>query len=175
MDVNGKVRLYLGCLRYWVVSSVAELWNNFLVSAKLRTCRFEVFLLIDSSSKFNEVGCCGLVVLITDLITWSFTAVQAPHGLHVRKLSWATSWQNQQNGMCAWRKLGSLATHWAHSEDCDQTGRMPRLIWVFAARTVILLVLSWGGSVLLVLRSAIEFSNQKIPYHDSMPQFHIWF
>ena len=29
----------------------------------------------------------------------------------------------------------------------DQTGRMPRLIWVFAGRTVILLVLSWGGSI----------------------------
>ena len=36
------------------------------------------------------------------------------------------------------KKLGSLATHWAHSEDSDQTGRMPRLIWVFAGRTVIL-------------------------------------
>ena len=31
----------------------------------------------------------------------------------------------------AWRKLGSLA----QSEDCDQTGWMPRLIWVFAGRT----------------------------------------
>ena len=47
----------------------------------------------------------------------------------------------------AWRKLGSLATHWVHSEDSDQTGQMPRLIWVFAGRTVILLVLSWGGSI----------------------------
>ena len=28
----------------------------------------------------------------------------------------------------------------------DQTGWMPRLIWVFAGRTVILLVLSWGSS-----------------------------
>ena len=46
----------------------------------------------------------------------------------------------------AWRKLGSLATHWAHSEDSDQTGCMPRLIRVFAGRTVILLVLSWGDS-----------------------------
>ena len=38
----------------------------------------------------------------------------------------------------AWRKLWCLATHWAHSEDSDQTGRtgwMPRLIWVFAGRT----------------------------------------
>ena len=51
---------------------------------------------------------------------------------------WAASWQNQQNGMCtqrrlrsawsesslsAWRKLGSLAIHWVHREDSDQTGR----------------------------------------------------
>ena len=30
----------------------------------------------------------------------------------------------------------------AHSEDSDQSGRMPRLIWIFAGRTLILLVLS---------------------------------
>ena len=55
----------------------------------------------------------------------------------IRPRKWAASWQNQQNGMCAkqrlrsawpsaqsdqsllsaWRKLGFLATHWAHSED----------------------------------------------------------
>ena len=50
-----------------------------------------------------------------------------------------------ESPLSAWRKLGSLATHWAHSEDSDQTGRMHRLIWVFGWRTVILLVLSWGG------------------------------
>ena len=78
------------------------------------------------------------------------------HGhLAIVYLKWATSWQNHQNGMCAqqrlrsawasaqseqsslsaWRKFGSLATHWANREDSDQTGRMPRLIWVFAGRT----------------------------------------
>ena len=40
--------------------------------------------------------------------------------------------------LSAWRKLGSLATHWAHREDSDQTGQKPRhppsLIWVFAGR-----------------------------------------
>ena len=46
----------------------------------------------------------------------------------------------------AWRKVGSLATHWTHSEGSDQTERMPRLIWVFVVRIVILLVLSWDGS-----------------------------
>ena len=39
------------------------------------------------------------------------------------------------SSLSAWRKLGSLATHWAHSEDSDQTGRIPRLICVFAGRT----------------------------------------
>ena len=39
-----------------------------------------------------------------------------------------------------------VATHWTHNEDSDQTERMPRFIWVLAGRTVILLVLSWGGS-----------------------------
>ena len=45
----------------------------------------------------------------------------------------------------------SLCAHWvakdpwflhADSKDFDQTGRMPRLMWVFAGRTLILLVLS---------------------------------
>ena len=37
--------------------------------------------------------------------------------------------------LSTWRNLGYLATHWAHSKDSDLTGRMPRLIWVFAERT----------------------------------------
>ena len=49
----------------------------------------------------------------------------------------------------------SLCTQWvakdprflhADSEDSDKTGRMPRLIWVFARRTATLLVLSCRGS-----------------------------
>ena len=54
--------------------------------------------------------------------------------------------QSDQYSLSAWRKLWSLATQWAHNEDPDQTGRMPSLIWVFNERTVIVLVLSWGGS-----------------------------
>ena len=46
-----------------------------------------------------------------------------------------------ESSLSAWRNIWSLATHWAHSEDSDQTGRMSRLIWVFAGRTLILLVL----------------------------------
>ena len=42
----------------------------------------------------------------------------------------------------------------ADSEDSDQTGRMPRLIWVFAGRTPTLLVLSCRGSYRSVWRSS---------------------
>ena len=69
-----------------------------------------------------------------------------------------------ESSLSIWRKVGSLATVWSEfllcaqwvakdptflhtdSEDSDQTGRMPRLIWVFVGRTTALLVLSWGGS-----------------------------
>ena len=48
--------------------------------------------------------------------------------------------------LSSWRKLGFLATRWVHSKDSDQTGRTPRLTWVFAGRTITLLVLSCCGS-----------------------------
>ena len=84
---------------------------------------------------------------------------------------WAAPWQNQQCGcapaktqislgirpvwsessLSTWGKLGSLATHWMHSEDSDQTGRMPRLIWVFAGRTHFVgFVMSWLISICLL-------------------------
>ena len=45
----------------------------------------------------------------------------------------------------------------AESEDSDQNGRMPRLIWVFTGRTLILLVLSWRGSYGLTLQVTHKF------------------
>ena len=75
---------------------------------------------------------------------------------------WAATWQNQQRDCepsedsdlpslirviaCAqWVAKDPSFLH-ADSEDSDQTGRMPRLIWVFAGRTLTLLVLSCCGS-----------------------------
>ena len=52
-----------------------------------------------------------------------------------------------ESSLSAWRNLGSLATHWVHGEDSDQTGQLPRLIWVFAGHTLIWLVLSCRASV----------------------------
>ena len=51
-----------------------------------------------------------------------------------------------ESSLCAqWVAKGPSFLH-ADSEDSDQTGRMPRLIWVFDGRTLTLLVLSRGGS-----------------------------
>ena len=55
-----------------------------------------------------------------------------------------------ESSLPARRNIGSLSTHWAHSEDTDLTGRIPRLIWVFAWCTLILFVLSRRGSNVLV-------------------------
>ena len=54
-----------------------------------------------------------------------------------------------ESSLCAqWVAKGPSFLH-ADGEDCDQSGRMPRLIWVFAGRTLTLLILSRGGSFLL--------------------------
>ena len=81
------------------------------------------------------------------------------------KKPWVLSYLLSAASLSAWRNLGSLATHWVHSEDSDQTGhptvktdqtgRMPRLIWVFTGRTLILLVLSWCGSFSHVQRKIL--------------------
>ena len=57
-----------------------------------------------------------------------------------------------ESSLSAWRSLGSSTTHWVHSEDSDQTGQMPRLIWVFTGRTLIVLVLSCCGSYMIMTR-----------------------
>ena len=83
-----------------------------------------------------------------------------------------------ESSLCArWVAKDPSFLH-ADSEDSDQTGRMPRLIWVFAGRTLILLVLSFRGSndlfrqtrALIVLQysandnvfSHLQFSTQKL-------------
>ena len=71
--------------------------------------------------------------------------------IHIANINRAMTWQNHPPclirvfAVCM-QKAWVLSYRWAHSEDSDQTGQMPRLIWVFAGRTVILLVLSRGGS-----------------------------
>ena len=53
-----------------------------------------------------------------------------------------------ESSLSTWWMLESLATHCVHSEDSDQTGQMPRLIWVFDGRTCDFVILSCGQPIL---------------------------
>ena len=56
---------------------------------------------------------------------WPVSLAKTQISLGIRQI-WS------EPSLSAWRNIGS---HWAHSEDSDQTGRMPSLTWVFAGRT----------------------------------------
>ena len=53
---------------------------------------------------------------------------------------WAASWQNQQNDCAPSKDSDQLCAQWVpfftRTAKTDQTGRMPRLIWVFTGRKV---------------------------------------
>ena len=108
------------------------------------------------------------------------------------KTIWATTWQNQQNecapsedrislGIRPVLSESSLCAQWvakdpsflhADSQDSDQTGQMPRLIWVFAGCTLILLVLSCHGSFCHIRSVIVQniFSLQNFIYKGNKKQ-----
>ena len=65
--------------------------------------------------------------------------------------------------LLACRKLGSLATHWAYSEDSDQTGWMPRLIWVIAGHTghFVGFIMLWLSSCAIALHFYIILGQKR--------------
>ena len=108
---------------------------------------------------------------------WDCQPINEPPHDKTNKMVCASSEDSDQSGhppgwsassLSAWRKLGSLTTHWAHSEDSDQTGRMPSLIWVFAGRTAILLVLTCRGS-----DGNVQFPTGIDLYWDCQPINHV--
>ena len=75
-----------------------------------------------------------------------------------------------ESSLCAqWVAKDPSILH-ADSEDSDQTGRMPRLIWVFAGRTLILLVLSCRGSLIYTINSP----PMKLPGHQNLTLQLLW-
>ena len=59
---------------------------------------------------------------------WSVRPAKTQISLGIRPV-WSESSQS------AWRRIGTLATHWAYSEVSDLSRLMPRLNWDFAGRT----------------------------------------
>ena len=90
---------------------------------------------------------CNVSRVTTKPTIWHVRPAKTPISLGIRPV-WSES------SLSPWRNIKSLATHWAHSEDSDQTEHLPSLIRVFAGRTlVILLVLSCCGSCVKKLKT----------------------
>ena len=77
-------------------------------------------------------------ILITFILLYLSRLTTKPTKWHVRpaktqiNLGIRPFWS--ESSLSTWVNLRSLAIIRAHSEASDQTGRMPRLIWVFAGR-----------------------------------------
>ena len=124
-----------------------------------RTCQsfaWFVWQVLQLTTTYTVNAFNGTIFLIIQLLRLCSTGMEWSHLSRAMTKPTMWLWAQQrlrsawafwsEPSLSTWRKLGSLATHWVHSEDSDQTGRMPRLIWVFAGRTLILLVLSCRGS-----------------------------
>ena len=69
--------------------------------------------------------------------------------VHLANQPWQIAWASAQSDqLCAQWVVKDTGFLHADSEDSDQTGRMPRLIWVFAGSTLTLLVFSCRGSAI---------------------------
>ena len=88
--------------------------------------------------------------LVTKPTQWHVHPAKTQISLGIRPV-WSES------SLCAqWVAEGPSFLH-RDSEDSDQTGRMPRLIWVFDGRTRTLLVLSRGGSFVIMISTLKQF------------------
>ena len=75
---------------------------------------------------------------IFHFILWKMShSTTKPNKAHIRPAKTLISihpvWS--ETSLSAWRKLGSLAIHCGDSEDSDQTGQMPSVIWFFDGHT----------------------------------------
>ena len=119
----------------------AGLINN-VKCIKMTALNLDIF-----SIKLYHFYPCAITILNTDLVS----DIKQMSCDMTKPTKWMCAQRRlrpvgSESSLSTWRKLRSLATHWAHSEDSDQSGRMPRLIWVFAGRTVTLFVLSCRSS-----------------------------
>ena len=141
-------------------------------------------------------------------VTWQLNTTILDIWLVWLKINWAATkwlcaqWRLRSAWASAQYDQTSLCAQWvakdpsflrADSEDSDQTGLMPRLIWVFAGRTLSLLLLSYRGSISsfkpkrppLWLSKIAQFSVQQRHncWHQNLTgivftdfsQFSIWF
>ena len=107
-----------------------------------------------------------------------------PRHVKTNKLSVRPAKTQVSLGIRPVRSESSLCAQWvakdprflhADCEDSDQTGQMPRLIWVFAGRTLTLLVLSCCGSYYLCCPCSFRLRKRELVYCCFLvSSFYVW-
>ena len=85
-----------------------------------RTCHFVGFVMMRIKWLFSH----HRLRVLEDLIPWTWNEPRhdKTNKMSMRPAKTQISPVWSESSLSTWRKLGSLATHWAHSEDSDQTG-----------------------------------------------------
>ena len=138
---------------FWVMDSLSQILElpSYVISESSMTSAVDTrqqSLSITSNAEKHD----PMKTLIHVLSLWSLSWPAALSWLHIsRVMTKPTKWVCAQRRLSsAWRirsvwSESSLCAQWvakyprflhADSEDSDQTGQMPRLIWVFAGRTL---------------------------------------
>ena len=137
--------------RCWKLSLKGEGFNTSLGAQQMLMHRKSCLILKETFAyqwpyKVNEPSGLYIVKFLSHLMTKPTKWLCAQQRL---RSAWASTQSDQSSPCAQWVAKDTSFLH-ADSEDSDQTGRMHRLIWVFAGRKIILLVLSRGGSFLIL-------------------------
>ena len=124
------------------------MWDWLKIFKKSQSGRENISIIMHWCRKIPPLGqkpCFWRIILV---LGWNFLAphryIIEPRHDKTNKMSVHPVWS--ESSLCAqWVAKDPRFLH-ADSEDSDQNGQMPRLIWVFAGRTLTLLVLSCRGS-----------------------------
>ena len=133
------------CLYKEIITSKSLwLWAAWRIICLISCCRA-------SKQFFNEMkwNLWQMSHLMTKPTKWLYPA-KTQISLGIRPV-WSES------SLCAQWVAKDLSFLHADSEDSDQTGRMPRLIWVFAGRTC-----RFVGFVMRQLKSCEHFKTQQV-------------
>ena len=122
----GNPTLMIWWIRLLPVSQIKQFLKN-LINIRSRTTFFSEISYVHNMSR-----------LVTKPAKWHVCPAKTQISLGIRPV-WSVFAVHM-------KKAWVLSYPLSAQRDSDQTGRMPRLIWVFAGRTVILLVLSCRGS-----------------------------
>ena len=140
-----KTQISLGIYPVWSESSMSA-WRN---SGSLADAQ------ADLSFHWAHMPFCWFCHEATQVLLYLILESYEPRHDKTNKISVHPAKTQISLGICPVWSGSSMCAQWVAkdpnflhvgSKDSDQTGQMPRLIWVFAGRTVTLLVLSYSGS-----------------------------